>query len=82
MLEYLPAASDRTYGSSIQQARLIQLDENATPTVKPRIEAFAPPCRKCGNEMKVRAFVSGKRQDLVGYSCETCGKFKTRMVPH
>jgi len=82
MLEYLTAASDRTYGSCIQQARLIQLDENPTPTVESRIDAFAPRCRKCSNDMKMRSFVSGKRQDLVGYSCETCGKFRTRMVPH
>jgi hypothetical protein len=82
MLEYFPAASDRNCGSCIQQARLTRLDENPTPTVKSHIDAFAPRCRKYGNDMKVRSFVSGKRQDLVGYSCETCGKSKTRMVPH
>jgi hypothetical protein len=83
MLEYLPAASDRNCGSCIhQRAHLTRLDENPTPTVKSRINAFAPRCCKCGNDMKVRSFASGKRQDLVGYSCETCGKFKTCIVPH
>jgi hypothetical protein len=49
---------------------------------KSRFEVYAPKCPKCHFDMKLRSVVMGKREDLVGYSCENCEKFANRLVPH
>jgi hypothetical protein len=54
----------------------------ANENPKSRFEAYAPECPKCRIDMKVLSIVSGKREDLVGYRCDNCGKYVNRMVPH
>jgi hypothetical protein len=54
----------------------------ASEEPKSRFEAHAPQCSKCHLDMKVLSIVSGKREDLVGYHCDNCGKRVNRMVPH
>jgi uncharacterized Zn finger protein len=54
---------------------------NCNETPKSRFETCAPECPQCRIDMKVQSIVSGKREDLVGYRCDNCGKFVNRIVP-